>query len=46
MRVKEGLTVSKGGSESVDCSESVDEIREILISHDLTKSDPTHFDIQ
>ena len=42
MRVKEGLTVSEGGSENEDGSESVDEIRDILISHDRNpiQSDP------
>ena len=46
MRVKEELTVSAGVSEKKDGSESVDEMRGILISHDLTRSDPTHLDIQ
>ena len=46
MRVKEGLTVSEGVSEIEDGSESVDEIRDILITHDLTLSDPVHLDIR
>ena len=46
MRVKEEVTVSGGVSEKDDGSESVDEIRGILISHDLTRSDPTHLDIR
>ena len=53
MRVKEGLTVSEGVSEIEDGSESVDEIRDILISHDRNpiRSDPIlsypiHLDIR
>ena len=32
--------MSDGGNENEDGSESVDEIRDILISHYLTRSDP------
>ena len=46
MRVEEGLTVSEGGSGNEDDCESVDEIRDILITHDLTLSDPIHLDIR
>ena len=44
MSVKEGLTVNDGGNENEDGSESVDEIRDILISHYLTRSDPIRSD--